>query len=109
MSQLFQNKYEKEHFCEFLNKYCERDKDRLIFNKSSLKKAKLDNGVIPFLEELKQYYFPSKQFYLERDPLYKNIATIVRQVCKYLHVPYTSNIKYSKSQYEIMYIIYLKQ
>ena len=106
MSQLLQNKYKKEIFYEFLNKYCNLEKKNLIFNKASLKRAKLDNAVKPFCEDLKNYYFPSKHFYLEREFLYKNIATIIRQLCKYLHIPYTSRIKYSKSKYEIVYIIF---
>ena len=106
MSQLFQNKYDSEHFYNFLNKYCEVEKDKLVFCKAALKRAKLDEAIKPFLEELKKYYFPSKHFYLERDPLYKNVATVIRQICKYLHIPYTSRIKYSKSKYEIIYIIY---
>ena len=107
MSQLFQNKYSKEHFYEFLNKYCEVEKNNLIFCKAALKRAKLDNNAVnKFCEDLKNYYFPSKHFYLERDPLYKNVATITRQICKYLLIPYTSRIKYSKSKYEIIYVIY---
>ena len=106
MSQIFQNKYCKEHFFEFLNKYCLIEKKKIIFNKESLKRAKLDNALEPFCLNLKKYYFPSKHFYLEREPKYKNIATIIRQICKYLMVPYTSNIKYFKSKYEIVYIIY---
>ncbi len=106
MSQLIQNNYEKETFYEFLNKYCNLEKNKLIFNKASLKRAKLEKAVEPFCEDLKKYYFPSKHFYLEREPLYKNIATIIRQLCKYLHIPYTSRIKYSKSKYEIVYIIF---
>tara|TARA_B110000008_G_scaffold164490_1_gene164809 strand:- start:831 stop:1160 length:330 start_codon:yes stop_codon:yes gene_type:complete len=109
MSQLFQKKYEKDHFYEFLNKYCNLENKKIIFNKASLKRAKIDNAIEPFLIELKNFYFPSKQFYLERDPVYKNIATIIRQICKYLQIAYTSRIKYSKSKYEIMYIIYPKQ
>ena len=106
MSQLIQHKYEKEPFYEFLNKYCDVEKNNLIFNKSALKRAKIDNGVAPFFKDLTNYYFPSKHFYLEREPLYKNVATVVRQLCKYLHIPFTSRIKYSKSKYEIVYIIY---
>jgi|TARA_B110000967_G_scaffold60787_1_gene62440 hypothetical protein len=109
MSQLFQQKYTDVHFYEFLNKYCNMENNKFIFNKASLKRAKLDDAVDPFLIELKKFYFPSKQFYLERDPVYKNIATIIRQICKYLHIAYTSRIKYSKSKYEIIYIIFPKQ
>ena len=106
MSQLIQNKYEKVPFYEFLNKYCDTEKNKLVFNKAALKRAKLDKAVEPFCEDLKKYYFPSKHFYLEREPLYKNIATIIRQLCKYLQIPYVSRIKYSKSKYEIVYIIF---
>ena len=108
MSQLFQKQYNEEHFYNFVKKYCENEKGKLIFCKASLKKAKLDDAIIPFLNDLKNYYFPSKYFYLERDPLYKNVATVIRQICKYLHIPYTSRIKYSKSKYEIIYVIFPK-
>ena len=105
MSQLIQNKYEKEPFYDFLNKYCDKDKENLLFNKAALKRAKMDNAIKPFCEGLKKHYFPSKHFYLEREPLYKNIATVIRQICKYLYIPYTSRIVYSKSKYEIIYVI----
>ena len=106
MSQIFQKAYNKEHFFEFLNKYCLIENKKIIFNKESLKRAKLDNAIEPFFLDLKKFYIPSKHFYLERESIYKNIATVIRQICKYLMVPYTSNIKYFKSKYEIVYIIY---
>ena len=106
MSQIFQNAYSKEHFFEFLNKFCSVENKKIIFNKESLKRAKLNNAIETFCLDLKKFYFPSKHFYLEREPIYKNIATIIRQICKYLMIPYTSNIKYFKSKYEIVYIIY---
>ena len=81
--------------------------NKIIFCKAALKRAKLNEKIQPFLNNLKNYYFPSKHFYLERVPLYKNVATVIRQLCKYLHIPYTSKILYSKSKYEIIYIIYL--
>ena len=37
---------------------------------------------------------------------YKNLITIIRQICKYNNIPFTSDIKYSKSKYEITYFIY---
>ena len=58
------------------------------------------------VDNLKKYYFKSKHHYLERDSTYKNFVTIVRQICKYHHIPFTSDIKYSKSKYEIKYFIY---
>ena len=109
MSQLFQNEYNREHFYDFLKNICEYEKDKIIFCKAALKRAKLNEKIQPFLNNLKNYYFPSKHFYLEREPLYKNVATVIRQICKYLHIPYTSRIVYSKSKYEIIYVIYPKK
>ena len=39
---------------------------------------------------------------------YKNFVTIIRQVCNYLCIPYTSKIIYSNSKYNINYVIYLE-
>ena len=58
------------------------------------------------MKKIKPYYFKSKQFYLERDKNYKNIITIIRQICKFNHMAYTSKIVYLKSTYEIKYFIY---
>ena len=38
--------------------------------------------------------------------IYKNFVTIIRQICKYHHIPFTSSIKYNKSKYDIYYFIY---
>ena len=48
MSQLIQNKFEKDKM-NFLNKYCDKDKENLVFNKSSTKKSKDGQAVAPFL------------------------------------------------------------
>ena len=106
MSQIFQTSYPKSNFFEFLNKFCEKNDKQYIFSKEAFKRVKLEEAVIPFCENLKTYYFPSKHHYLEREKNYKHFVTIIRQICKYHHIPFTSNIKYSKSKYEIKYFIY---
>ena len=73
-----------------------------MFKKIKFKPENLDN----FYNQIKQYYFKSKLFYLERDKTYKNFVTILRQICKYHAIPYTSKILYSKSTYEIKYFIF---
>jgi len=106
MSQIFQHIIPKIIFFKFLDNYCEINKDQYIFSKDAFKRAKLDNAIRPFCEKLKKYYFPSKHHYLERETKYKHFITIIRQICKFHHIPFTSNIKYSKSKYEIKYFIY---
>ena len=108
MSQIFQNHIPKNILIDFLKKYCDLNNDKYfifsntIFKKIKFKLENLDN----FYNEIKQYYFKSKLFYLERDKTYKNFVTILRQICKYHAIPYTSKILYSKSTYEIKYFIY---
>lgn len=106
MSQIFQNNFPKNIFFDFLSLYCDVNNKQYIFSKESFKRIKLDKKEISFCDNLKKYYFPSKHHYLEREKSYKNFVTIIRQICKYHHIPFTSNIKYSKSKYEIKYFIY---
>ena len=106
MSQIFQIEYPKINLFNFLNKFCDKNKNQIIFSKDAFKRAKLNKSIKPFCEELKQYYYPSKYNYLEREINYRYFITIIRQICKYHHIPFTSNIKYSKSKYEIKYFIY---
>jgi hypothetical protein len=108
MSQIFQNNYPKELFFEFISTYCDSNNKQFIFSKDSFKRIKMDsNKEKIFCQSLKKYYFPSKHHYLEREMNYKNFVTIIRQICKFHHIPFTSDIKYSKSKYEIKYFIYL--
>jgi hypothetical protein len=106
MSQIFQNPFPKKLFFEFIDNYCDKNNNQYIFSKEAFKRIKLEKKENDFCDELKKYYFPSKYHYLERDKTYKNFVTIIRQICKYHHIPFTSNIKYSKSKYEIKYFIY---
>ena len=106
MSQIFKKKFPKQNFFDFLEKICETKDNHLIFSKDAFKRGKLSKSISTFYETLKPYYYPSKQHYLERDIIYKNLVTVVRQLCKFHCIPFTSTIKYSKSKYEIKYFIY---
>ena len=108
ISQVFKTKFPKEYFFNFLDKYCDSKNEQIIFSKEAYKRIKLDNGIEPFCVNLKNYYFPAKYHYLTREKTYKYFITIIRQICKYHHIPFTSKINYSKSKYEIKYFIYRK-
>jgi hypothetical protein len=106
-SQIFKNPVPLSVFTDFLDKNGQKQANKYIFSKTSFKKAQLEETVQPFLDSIKACYFPSKQFYVTRDATYKGIVTIIRQICKYHHVPFSSQIKYSQSKYEIIYTIFL--
>ena len=106
MSQIFQKAYPKKSFFDFIDKYCDKNNKQYIFSKEAFKRIKKKKKVEDFCNDLKSFYFKSKHHYLEREKNYKNFVTIIRQICKFHHIPFTSDIKYSKSKYEIKYFIY---
>ena len=79
-----------------------------LFNNSKKKNklAKLKNYLNEFIENIKPNYHISKQYYLTRKLNYSKFITIIRQICKSNEIPYTSEITYNKSSYEIQYYIY---
>ncbi len=106
-SQIFQNPVLKSMLFNFLDKFADRRNNQYVFSKSAFKRAQLSEAIHPFCESLKSSYYPSKYFYLTRKMNYKNFVTIVRQICKYHNIAFTSTIKYSKSKYEIVYSIFV--
>jgi len=91
---------------EFLDSICLKNGKFYIFDKSAFKKASFKNIIPTFFESLLDYYYLSKRKYLEIPPKYNNLCTIIRQICKLNAISYVSNIKYSNSSYEIIYLIY---
>ena len=55
-----------------------------------------DNDLIlPLQNELQEYYKKSKFHYLNREPSYNNLLTIIRQICKSHNIPIISKILYN--------------
>jgi hypothetical protein len=106
MSQIFKNIYPKEDFINFLKTYTEINDNYLIFSKNSFKKMKLQNKCQEFFDTILPYYHNSKKFYVTRKPIYKNVVTVIKQLCKINNIPYNSDISYSKSTYELKYKIF---
>ena len=109
MSQIFKKKLNPDYFFNFIQQYGhKKNNDEFVFNHISYKKANYNNDIEKLVNHLVEYYHKSKQFYLTRNMNYKNFVTIIRQVCNYLCIPYTSKIIYSNSKYNINYVIYLE-
>jgi hypothetical protein len=105
-SQIFKNKFPKEDLLGFLDNYAEKKHNHYYFTKTSFKKAVFDQSITPFCDSLKEYYYLSKQKYLDKIQNYRSFVTIIRQICKSHQMGFTSKIKYDKSNYEIVYYIY---
>lgn len=106
-AQIFKKNIPTELFFSLLDETSSKNEKHYVFNHASYKKG-IFNGVIDvFLENCKQCYHTSKYKYLDRKLTYNSFTTIIRQICKYNQITYTSQIKYDKSTYEIVYYIYI--
>jgi len=91
-------------FC-FLDQVCEKDDDKHVFDIVAFKRANFINSIPGFIDNIRDYYHKSKQFYLDRKQTYTTFVTIIRQICKHNHIPYNTIIVYEKSSYYIKYEI----
>lgn len=78
-----------------------------IINPDSYKKSKYLNNLDSFLDSIKDHYYDSKKFYVERKMSYKNLITVIRQIMKKNNIKYISKINYQHSDYIIQYFVYI--
>jgi len=105
-SQIFKKEFPKELLFDLLKNICIKNDKYFTFNNDAYKKGLFNNLIPEFLEKCRPYYYLSKKKYLERKLNYNNFATILRQICKFCNITYTSIIKYDKSTYNINYYVY---
>ena len=104
--QIFKTAVSREYFFTFLSKCTVKKLNHYHLTKTSFKSAVFQDLIQPFCESIKDNYYVSKQHYITRKMIYKNLITVIRQICKHNHIPFTSRIKYDKSKYEISYFIF---
>ena len=107
VSQIFKTPFPKEKLFKFLDQCVEKKHNAYLFTKVSFKVAQYKELIDPFCKEIENYYFNSKKYYASRKMTYKHIVTIIRQICKFHFIPFTSHIDYSKSRYEISYTVFI--
>jgi len=105
-NQTFKKEIPKELLFELLQNVCIKNDKYYTFNNDAYKKGVFNNLINEFLEKCKPYYHLSKQKYLERKLTYNSFTTILRQICNFAKITYTSVIKYDKSTYNIIYYVY---
>lgn len=77
-------------------------------NKIIFKKLEFHNFLTEFINNIKEYYYENKKFYIARDINYNNFLTIVRQISNYNNVFVAKKIIYQRDTYSIEYYIYIK-
>ena len=106
-SQIFKNPIPNELLIKLLNDIAIKNEKCYILNNNAFKKGMFKDIINIFISECKPYYHLSKQKYLDRKITYNGFVTIIRQICNFNNIIYTSQIKYDKSTYDIIYYIYL--
>lgn len=105
-SQLFKELVPNELLIQLLNDIAIKTEKCYIVNNNSFKKGMFNDIITNFISQCRPYYHISKRKYLERKLTYNTFITIIRQICNFNKITYTSQIKYDKSSYDIIYYIY---
>lgn len=67
------------------------------------KKGVFNGKIEQFYEICRPFYHISKRKYLDKKLTYNSFITVLRQICNSNKITYTSQIKYNKSDYDIVY------
>ena len=105
-SQIFKKFIPNELLFNLLEKLCIKNNKYYYFNNESFKKGIFSQDINNFFELCKPYYHTSKQKYVDKKITYNVFVTVLRQICNHNKIIYTSQIKYDKSNYNIIYYIY---
>jgi hypothetical protein len=105
-TQIFKKMIPTEKIFTLLDLLCIKNNKHYVFDLNSFKKGIFTQDINVFLEECKPFYHISKKKYLEKKITYNSFTTVLRQICNFNKIIFTSQIKYDKSNYEIIYYIY---
>jgi len=107
MSQIFKKNIPVEIITKFFDEYCIPVKKYYVFNKDCYKKLSYNQKIESFLLSCEEYYHNSKKKYLQNTS-FNGITTVIRQICNFHQIPFTSKLKYAHSTYTIEYIFLKK-
>jgi hypothetical protein len=107
-TQIFKNSIPNEELFGLLEKICLKNEKHYTFTLNSFKKGIYTSDIPNFIIYCNPFYHISKRKYLDRKITYNSFTTILRQICNFNQIKYTSEIKYDKSSYTILYHIYLQ-
>ncbi len=105
-TQIFKKKVPDEILFELLDVICLKNQKHYTFNLESFKRGVFKDDIQKFIDICTPYYHISKRKYTEKKITYNSFTTILRQICNFNKITYTSQIKYDKSSYDIVYYIY---
>ena len=105
--QIFKKQIPNELLFNLLDAICSKNEKHYVLNKNSFKKGIFDESILKYFSRFSEYYHSSKKKYLNKKLTYNSFMTVIRQICNFNKITYTSQIKYDKSTYDIIYYIYI--
>jgi len=105
-SQIFKKNIPNQLLFTLLDSICIKNEKHYVFNNEAFKKGLFKESISEFINSCNPYYHISKKKYLEKKLTYNSFTTILRQICNFNKITYTSQIKYDKSRYDIFYYIF---
>ena len=105
-TQIFKKNIPNDLIFKLLDSICMKNDKHYIFNIEAFKKGVFKESIQNFLIICNPYYHISKKKYLEKKLTYNSFTTVLRQICNFNKITYTSQIKYDKSRYDIIYYIF---
>lgn len=105
-AQIFKQIMPIDMLFQLLHEICSKNDKYFVFNLNAFKKGIYNETIPNFIISCSDYYHASKRKYLERKLTYNSFTTVLRQICNLNKTTYTSQIKYDKSRYDIVYFIY---
>jgi hypothetical protein len=103
---IFVKPIDKSILFNLLDKICLRKSKYYVIDKNSYKSMLFTRIHVEFLNQLYEYYNPTKHFYLNRELTYNSFTNIVRQICKNNDIKITSQVRYNKSASNIDFYVY---
>jgi hypothetical protein len=104
-NQIFKTDIPPSILYNLLEKIAEKKETHYVLDVNSYKKMKYYNLHTDFLNEIIEYYYWSKRFYVERPFTYKSFTNIIRQICKINNIEWKSQLVYIESAYSIVFYI----
>jgi hypothetical protein len=105
-TQIFKKNLPNEVLFTLLDSICLKNEKHYTLNIEAFKKGVFKEHVQDFINNCRPFYHLSKRKYLEKKLTYNSFTTILRQICNFNKITYTSQIIYDKSTYGIVYYIY---
>jgi hypothetical protein len=105
-TQLFKTPVPPSVLFDVLEQICLKTEKYYLIDINAYKKLVFYKLHESFSTTIAEYYYNSKKFYATREMTYNSFINVVRHICKNAKIPYTSQLKYNESVYNINYMVY---